>query len=194
MSLTKQQQLVLSGPLGRKNSLSKASKPFQNLKKDELIRELNTRRIYEGNTKKELEKLLTNELHGVQRVPALLYNNPTSTLESINCGKYKVLRLEPLHDIGKKATAFKDIIHCTIGGKDTKHTFDYRCALIILASKSSTIISSNLVQQLLTTLAEIQRIAYSSEAERTPKSVPRLHNMTWYHGMLFREIFGFTLK
>jgi hypothetical protein len=41
MSLTERQQLVLSGPLGRKNYLSKASKPFQNLKKDELIQELN---------------------------------------------------------------------------------------------------------------------------------------------------------
>jgi hypothetical protein len=153
---------------------------------------------------------LTNELHGVQRVPALLYNNPTATLESINCGKYEVLSFEPLRDIGKhienvltelpfhlpgkEATAVKDIIHCTIGGKDTKRTFDYRCALIILASKFSTIISSNLVQQLLTTLEEIQRIAYSSEAERTPKSVLCLHNMTWYHGILCREIFGFTLK
>ena len=126
--MTERQQLVLSGPLGRKNYLSKASKPFQNLKKDELIRELNTRRIYEGNTKKELEKLLTN-------------NNTTSTLESINCRKYEVLSFEPLHDIGKhienvltelpyhlpgkEATAVKDIIHCAISGKDTKRTFDY---------------------------------------------------------------------
>jgi hypothetical protein len=94
----------------------------------------------------------------------------------------------------KEATAVKDIIHCTIGGKDIKCTFDYRCAHIILASKSSTIIFSNLVQQLLTTLVEIQRIAYSSEAERSPKSVLRLHNMTWYHGILCREIFGFMLK
>ena len=210
LSLTERQQLVLSGPLGRKNSLSKASKPFQKLNKDELIRELNARGIYEGNTKKELEKLLTEELHGVQRVPALLYNNPTSTLESINCGKYEVLSFEPLHDIGKhienmltelpyylpakEASAVKDVIHCCIGSKDTKRTFDYRCALIILASKALTIISSVRIQQLLTTLVEIQRIAYSTEADRTPKSVLRLHNMAWYHGILCREIFGFQLK
>jgi hypothetical protein len=210
MSLTERQQLVLSGPLGRKNSLAKVSKPFQNLKKDELIRELNARQIYEGETKKDLEKLLTEELHGVQRVPALLYTNPTSTLESINCGKYEVLSFEPLHDIGKhienvltelpfhlpkkEATAVKDVLQCSIGGKDTKRTFDYRCTLIILAKQSSQIISSNLIQELLSTLVEIQRIAYSSEAERTPKSVLRLHNMTWYHGILCREIFGFKLK
>ncbi len=80
---------MLSGQLGRKNSQSKASKPLQKLNKDEL----NARGIYEGNTKKELEKLLTEQLHGVQTVPALLYNNPTSTLESINCGKYKITNI-----------------------------------------------------------------------------------------------------
>ena len=210
MSLAARQQLVLSGPLGRKNSLAKASKPFQNMKKDELIKELNARRIYEGETKKELEKLLAEELHGVQRVPALLYTNPTSTMESINCGKYEVLSFEPLHDIGKhieniltelpfhlpkkEAAAVNDVIQCSLGGKDTKRTFDYRCALIILAKQSFTIISSKLVQHLLTTLVEIQRIAYSGEAERTPKSVLRLHNMTWYHGILCREVLGFKLK
>ena len=210
LSLLDRQQLVLAGPLGRKNSLAKASKPFHNLKKDELIRELNARGIYKGESKKELEKLLTEELHGVQRVPALLYNHPTATLESINCDKYEILSFEPLHDIGKhienvltelpfrlpdnEAAAVKEVINCSISSKDTKCTFDYRCALIILEKHSSKIMSSNLAQQLLTTLVEIQRIAYSSEFERTPKSVLRLHNMTWYHGILCREVFGFKLK
>ncbi|CAB4010365.1 Hypothetical predicted protein [Paramuricea clavata] len=94
LSLIDRQQLVLAGPPGRKNSLAKAPKPFQKLKKDELIRELNTRGIYEGESKKELEKLLTEELHGVQRVPALLYNNPTATLESINCDNTGCSRVE----------------------------------------------------------------------------------------------------
>jgi hypothetical protein len=46
--------------------MAEASKPFQKLKKDELIRELNARGIYEGESKKELEKLLIEELHGIQ--------------------------------------------------------------------------------------------------------------------------------
>ena len=206
LSLSDRQQLVLAGPLGRKNSLAKSPKPFKNLKKDELIRELNARGIYEGDKKNELEKILAEDLHGVQRVPALLYTNPTSTLQSINCDKYEILSFEPLHDIGKhieniftelphhlperEAIAVKDVITCTIGGKETKRTFDYRCALIILAKQSFKIISSKLVQHLLTTLVEIQGIAYSSEAERTPKSVLRMHNMTWYHGILCREVLG----
>ena len=87
-----------------------------------------------------------------------------------------------------------DVIQCSLGGKDTRRTFDYRCALIVLAKQSFKIISSKLVQHLLTTLVEIQRTAYSGEAERTPKSVLRLHNMTCYHGILCREVLGFKLK
>ena len=101
MSLTDRQQLVLDGPFGRTNSQAKTNKPLKNLKKQELIQELNTRRIHDGEKKKELEKLLSDELHGVQRVPALLYMKPTTTMESIHCGNYEVLSFEPLHDIGK---------------------------------------------------------------------------------------------
>ena len=99
MSLADRQDLVLKGPYGKKNSLKKASKPFQDLNKDELIRELSARGIYEGNTKEELQNLLKEELHGVQRVPALLYPNPEVPLDEINCGNYDILGFEPLHDI-----------------------------------------------------------------------------------------------
>ena len=94
----------------------------------------------------------------------------------------------------QESNAVKEIINLSIGGKETKRTFDFRCALIILAKHSTQIISSNHVQQLLNSLVEIQRIAYSSERDRTPKSVLRLHNMTWYHGILCREVFAFKLN
>ena len=99
MSLADRQDLVLKGPYGKENSLKKASKPFQDLNKDELIRELSARGIYEGNTKEELQNLLKEELHDVQRVPALLYPNPEVPLDEINCGNYEILGFEPLHDI-----------------------------------------------------------------------------------------------
>ncbi len=54
-----------------------------------MIRELNARSIYEGEKKKELQDLLKDELHGVQRVPALLFTSPNKTLESINCVGYE---------------------------------------------------------------------------------------------------------
>ncbi|CAB4023496.1 Hypothetical predicted protein [Paramuricea clavata] len=62
LSLSDRQQIVLAGPLGRKNSLAKSPKPFKKLKKDELIRELNARGNYKGDKKNELEKILAEDL------------------------------------------------------------------------------------------------------------------------------------
>ena len=106
VSLEDRQQLVFKGTHGKANSLAKSNKPFHGLTKPNLIRELNARSIYEGEKKKELEDLLKDELHGVQRVPALLFTSPNKTLESITCAGYVILGFEPLHDIGDELIYF----------------------------------------------------------------------------------------
>ena len=209
LSLADRQELVLKGALGRKNSLAKLRKPLKGLNKESLIAELSSRGIYQGDNKRELDELLTEEMHGVQRVPALLFNKPTGDLESINCSQYEILGFEPLYDIGKhienvftelpahlptaKASELKAAIELSIGSKETKRTFDYRCALIMITNQIRGKVNSK-VQMLLDTLVEIQEIAYSLDAHRTPRSVLRLHNLTWYHAMLCRKLIGFSLK
>jgi hypothetical protein len=209
MSLADRQDLVLKGPYGKKYSLQKVNKPFHSLTKDELSTELSARGIYEGNTKEELQNLLKDELHGVQRVPALLYPNPNLPLDAINCGEYEILGFEPLHDIShhieniltelpshlpkKEASELNALIEFCIGGKETKRAFDYRCALVLISDQIRGKINSH-VQLLLDTLVEIQEIAYNSEAQRTPRSVLRFHNLTWYHAMLCQTVIGFKPK
>ena len=209
ISLADRQALVLKGPYGKKKSLQKANKPFQDLTKDELIRELSARGIYEGNRKEELQNLLKEELHGVQRVPALLYQNPDLPLDEINCGDYEVLGFEPLHDISHhienvltelpshlskdEASELNALIEFCMAAKETKRAFDYRCALILISNQIRGKINSK-AQLLLDTLVEIQEIAYNSEAQRTPRSILRFHNLTWYHAMLCRMVIGFQLK
>ncbi len=130
-----------------------SNKPFHGLTKNSLIHELNARAIYEEGKKKELEDLLKEELHGVQRVPALLFTSPNKTLGSINCVGYEVLSFEPLHNIGKhienlfgelpdhlssdEASKLKAVLELCIGGKDTKRTIDYHCALIVVSKSAS---------------------------------------------------------
>ena len=92
--------MVLKVPYGKANSLAKSNKPFQGLTKSNLIRELNARLIYAGEKKKELNDLLKDELHGVQRVPALLFTSPNKTLESINCATYEILGFEAFMTLG----------------------------------------------------------------------------------------------
>ena len=190
-------------------SLAKSNKTFHGLTKTNLVKELNARSIFDGDKKKELEDLLKEELHGVQRVPALLFTSPDKTLESFNCASYEILGFEPLHDIGKhienlltelpdhlptyEASKLKAVLKLSIGGKETKRTIDYRCALIMVSNQVGGLVNP-MVQMLLDTLVEIQEIAYSLEAQRTPRSVLRLHKLTWYHGMLCRSVIGFSLK
>ena len=120
-----------------------------------------------------------------------------------------MLPFEPLHDVGKhienvitelpahlpeeEANDMKELINELMGAKKTKRTFDYRCTSIILAKHSSQQ-SSKDVQQLLHSWAEIQKITYSSDPERTTKSILRFHNMTWYPGILCPKAFGFKPK
>ena len=146
---------------------------------------------------------------GVQRVPALLYTPPMTTLHTINCHKYEVLPFEPLHDIGKhienviaelpsqlttkQASIMFDITQVSLGEKNTKRTFDYRWTLVKLADHCRGKIDTK-VQMILDTLTEIQEIAHSSESSRTPRQILRFHNMTLLHAMLCRQVIGFKLK
>ena len=43
----------------------------------------------------KLNGLLENEVHGIQRVPALMYKNPLDSAESLDLSKYEVLFTEP---------------------------------------------------------------------------------------------------
>ena len=88
-SLKDKQQLILGGPVGKKNSHLGRPKPLKALKKGELLEELRGRGLLGGaksEKKIDLENEITTELCGVQRVPALLYCNPAATLESLCLG------------------------------------------------------------------------------------------------------------
>ena len=43
----------------------------------------------------KLNGLLENEVHGIQRVPVLIYKNPLDSLESLDLSKYEVLFTGP---------------------------------------------------------------------------------------------------
>ena len=49
--------------------------------------------------KEDIQCIFTQELHGIQRVPALLFDNPTKTLEDIQLYQYEVSTIEPMHDV-----------------------------------------------------------------------------------------------
>ena len=67
------------------------TKLFANLKKADFIDEIHERNLNFSSTTtiKELKEILTDEIHGIQRLPALLFGN--SNYECEGCYKTKLL-------------------------------------------------------------------------------------------------------
>ena len=87
-------------------------------------------------------------MHGIQRLHALLFNNPLKTLDKVGLDQYEIFNNEPLHDIShhtqnlndelpnhfsqKIEKSVKEIILASSNGKDTKKSSDYRESLLIV--------------------------------------------------------------
>ena len=76
-------------------------KLHENMKKIEIIDELHQRSVKFSSSlpQKDLMSLLQYEMHGIQRLPALLYGYPKQSLGDLNLEQYEILPNEPLHDI-----------------------------------------------------------------------------------------------
>ena len=204
ISLQMRQDCILQGAVARRHSLQMKAKPLQGLTKQQLEEELTSRHVYEGKTKQDLQDLLTKEMHGIQRVPALITNNPEKNLQDFGLGDYEILPVEPLHDIGHHIENFlteyprhlttaeskliDETVELCIGGKDTKRCVDYRSTLVKLAGvahQSGTMSKEALLA--IDSLVEIQRILYLDEKDRSPALILRYYNQCWLHSMILRN-------
>ena len=197
--------IMMSGTVSRINALQNKVNALSGLTRGELARELAARCIYNGNTKKELQHLLDQKRHGIQRLPALLINNPQSQLSDLCLDHYEVLPVEPLHDIAhhienllselprhlnsKEREAMERTATLSYQGKESRRGFDHRAALIKTAVHlQQNALFSEKPLQVLTTLVEMQTILYSPEKERCPQLILRYYNQAWYHAMLIKEL------
>lgn len=189
--------IVMKGPIGKRNSFLQKPKPFSALTREELESELGAREIYEGKTKKELQNLLDENLHGVSRVPALLFTNPSRSLESLNLGNYEVLPCEPMQDIAHHIEnlltelpshiedencreKLVEAVTLTTGKKETKRAVDFRCSLLTTSFYVQGTTSSS-VQSLLDTMVDMQDILYKEDKHRSPRLILPYHTSSWYH-------------
>lgn len=179
LSLDERQKAILKGTVA-KRSIKKCPKwPFDALSKSKLEEELASRAIYDGKTKKEMKHLLSENLQGKQRVPALLINTLYASLSEYGLESYEILPCEPLHDIGNHIENFltefpkhfsvdeckvlEDALTLSLSGKESKRCVDYRICLIKTTGIAHQAgIMSHDALLALNTLVEMQRILYSS--------------------------------
>ena len=160
VSLQDRVDKIMAGKMARINSLKKNFKPLGRLSKSDLEKELCSRKIYTGDTVKELQGLLNSEMRGIQRLPALLVNNPLASLNALQLQHYEILPVEPLHDVAHHIEnlleelphhlkqddkkQLEDTVEMCLGGKNSKRGVDYRAALI---KTTSYLASNNLIPQ-----------------------------------------------
>nr|XP_022311269.1 uncharacterized protein LOC111116562 [Crassostrea virginica] len=88
-TLEERRKLVVSGNAWHKMKTGTVN-PFQNLRKEEIIAELESRSIWpEVETKSEVQEKLASVLHGVVRPPALCCEDPTRTVKDLNIDDYE---------------------------------------------------------------------------------------------------------
>ena len=165
---------------------------FSKLKKHEVEIELQERNIKYYCEKKgdELQQKLRSEMHGIQRVPALLFTEPEVSPEKLLFESYEILPCEPLHDVkghilnhvkNKKEKLLQKTIDYVMGGKKCKRGVDYRVGLIHLVTLLHDKIDDDIFD-IFETMCEVQEVLYGgSESKR---SVEMIHNQSFLHMML----------
>ena len=198
------QTVATSGMYGRQAGVLH---PFE-LKVRELRSELEARVFFldDKMLRSDLDFLLEQVLKGVSRVPALLLNNPTQQLASINLDKYEIVATEPLHDIkGHEINLITELPHILPPGetkskcthlidnclaKQKKSGADIRRVVIQLFLLLKDTDCSSRILFLLWSIIKIGEIAYSRDDKRCPRQLLQFYNMCWMHMELLKDLFS----
>ena len=152
------------------------TKYFSHLRRDQIICELNERRRKDFTCDlktKELANILEAEMHGIQRLPALMFTETNKTLLQLNLDRYEILNNEPLHDVSNHTkNLYKEllnqfskeaqkkietIIDNSFNNKQAKNSSDYRKSLLIVCHWFQKSYPEHHVTKILTTIVRNSR-------------------------------------
>ena len=131
---------------------------------------------------------------------------PTDHLHDHNLHEYEILSSEGLHDAkehikhifdelpnvleGTAKTAFSAFLRKEVGTRALVRGSDYRRAATKLpAELRGWLEDFPDTQQVINTLAEISKLLYMTESNRSPRTILRLYNVTFLHGLLCTKLF-----
>ena len=150
------------------------TKLLSTLSKTEVVEELRQCSIKFTcqSTTKELQGLLNCEMHGIQRLPAVLFNDHVLTLKDINLENYEILKNKPLHDVSNQIknlyeempnhvpkdmrSFFKQIITASYNGKEAKKGADHRESLVYVCKWLMNTLPDHFSTTIFLSMLEIQ--------------------------------------
>lgn len=98
LTLEERRKHVVSGQAWQ-SMASGIANPFQGLRKEHIIEEIESGGIWLHDEKKPIvQDKLTEILHGIARPPALCCLHPLKSTSELNIKNYEILACEPLHE------------------------------------------------------------------------------------------------
>lgn len=194
LTLEERRKHVVSGQAWQ-SMASGVANPFQGLRKEHIIEELESRGIWLHDEKKPIvQDKLTEILHGIVRPPALCCLHPLKSTSELNIKYYEILACEPLHDLTNviqnliqelphhvgenNKQDFLSFSDTTIGNKNQIKGSDARLYVVKLAKFSIQKYEEGKITEsipnLVNSLVDIVTICYSDYDTRSPKQVPQL--------------------
>ncbi|XP_065661972.1 uncharacterized protein LOC136084831 [Hydra vulgaris] len=200
LSLKQRVEKIFQTNLSKDNFKSGKIYLYKSLSKSDIISELVGRNLHFTVTsnKKNLNNILVKELHGIQRLPALMCTKSFECFDSSNLTDYEILVNEPLHDISnhiknlQKEIPFhlemrvKPIVQQIISDSfdsDLKNLGDHRKSLLVITKWFQEHQPFHFISTLLTQLSEIQEILYLGDDFRKPVVILRLLITTFLHSI-----------
>ena len=198
MPLTVEKRVIYLPPIG--------VNPLDKLKVQDLKTELQMRGVETtGKKKDQLSETFDELRQGINNVPALLQPDPETLLDNLHLDRYEICPSEPLHDIkghlcnviaetwkllsGEALVRFQHICS-TVLGKDTLQCSDYRRAAILISLALKESEADDTIVEVFRTVVEINELLCANATKRSPKSILRLHNVTYIHATLCAQLFS----
>lgn len=210
LTLEERRKHVVSGQAWQ-SMASGVANPFQGLRKEHIIEELESRGIWLHDEKKPIvQDKLTEILHGIVRPPALCCLHPLKSTSELNIKYYEILACEPLHDLTNviqnliqelphhvgenNKQDFLSFSDTTIGNKNQIKGSDARLYVVKLAKFSIQKYEEGKITEsipnLVNSLVDIVTICYSDYDTRSPKQLLRLYNQCFVFGLLCKSVIG----
>ena len=185
------------------------TKIFNNLQKHQIIDELHARDVKFTciATKMLLQTQLGQEVKGIQRVPAIIFENPLADCNKFNLINYEILGTEPLHDINghiknlfeeivehvPNKTYLQNVLTSSYEGKEVKRGADTRVALLLVTSSIKDNVPGH-IYLIFETLCAVQELPHLNDNKRFAESVLALFSKTFSHGILLRKHIRHNVK
>lgn len=186
------------------------TKYFENLEHYQVVEELRERKINFrcDQSTSHLRELLKEEIHGIQRLPALMFSESSKTLSELNLERYEILSNEPLHDISnhtknlyaeipyhfKNKKEIETILNISFKNKAARNSSDYRESLLFVTKWLLETHPNHYITDILTSMSEIQELLYQSDNSRSSQTILRLYLTLFKHSILIHKHIENPLK